>query len=474
MNLNILRTLLIVVLFNYFICPSSVQGQGILDKLINLNEQRRSSTTNSHRNERDNRTRQNSQRSNRRDNRNSNSENRKVVEFKRGGSVQNNTKANKSVSKEEVAISSTESKSGLQKDNNTITLIVSGDGYTREEATKNALRSAIEQAFGTFVSSNTDVINDELVRDEIVTVSSGNIQSYKELSNTLYNGICSVSLQACVSIGQLVQYAQNKGMSTELSGATFVMNKRMRELNEKNEKIAFDNMIIQLKKMSINLFDYELTADSPKEINNLNQVPLSIIVKSNSNTVAFFSVIMSTLNNLAMSKDDQNEYDQAGRKYVKGYVTHDTYCFRTCHWRGDYEIKVRNIFLNAALLNFKVSDNLGNEVRIFANHKNYDNEFYKSNDSYLLLGPVVSEFSKCYDTLRQSFFSNLINCKPDQIVVSIKANISYSDADIEKLSSIEICPNIMDPFDWQKKYSLDGDNPQEAILDEIIDEDILY
>ena len=92
-------------------------------------------------------------------------------------------------------------------------LVVNGDGATKEEATHAALRSAIEQAFGTFVSANTTILNDELVKDEIATVSSGNIQSFTELSSyTLPNGNMSVSLQVTVSIGKLVTYAKSKGV----------------------------------------------------------------------------------------------------------------------------------------------------------------------------------------------------------------------------------------------------------------------
>ncbi|MBO7223511.1 MAG: hypothetical protein J6V70_05210 [Kiritimatiellae bacterium] len=36
-----------------------------------------------------------------------------------------------------------------------VTLVVSGDGSTKEAATHVALRSAIEQAYGVFVSANT-------------------------------------------------------------------------------------------------------------------------------------------------------------------------------------------------------------------------------------------------------------------------------------------------------------------------------
>ena len=58
----------------------------------------------------------------------------------------------------------------------TVMLTVTGQGKTIDEARTNALRSAIEQAFGTFISSNTTIMDDKLVKDEIVSVTNGNIQ----------------------------------------------------------------------------------------------------------------------------------------------------------------------------------------------------------------------------------------------------------------------------------------------------------
>lgn len=63
-----------------------------------------------------------------------------------------------------------------------VTLVVTGEGATKEAATNNALRSAIEQTYGVFVSANTEILNDELGRDEIATISSGNIQKYNEIA----------------------------------------------------------------------------------------------------------------------------------------------------------------------------------------------------------------------------------------------------------------------------------------------------
>ena len=82
------------------------------------------------------------------------------------------------------------------KDDNSsqsVTLVVSSTGNTEDEALKNALRKAIEQTYGTFVSSNTTIVNDELTKDEIVSVSAGNIESYKEIDCNKDNNVTTVT-----------------------------------------------------------------------------------------------------------------------------------------------------------------------------------------------------------------------------------------------------------------------------------------
>lgn len=109
-----------------------------------------------------------------------------------------------------------------------VTLVVTGEGLTREAATTNALRSAIEQTYGVFVSANTEILNDELVRDEIATISSGNIQKYNEIACIdLPNGNKEVTLQATVSVSKLVSYAQSKGAECEFAGAAFGANLKL-------------------------------------------------------------------------------------------------------------------------------------------------------------------------------------------------------------------------------------------------------
>lgn len=185
-----------------------------------------------------------------------------------------------------------------------VTLIVSSDGATKEEATLKALRSAIEQAYGTFVSANTQILNDELVKDEIVTISNGNIKKYEELSNSMLpNGNQMITLNATVCISKLVSYAQSKGASAELAGATFAMNLKLQELHEKNLKIALENVVIQFEKLVNdipNLFDLDLSLHDPELCTeygkeNLVYVRGKITLRHNPNTILVRQFLVNSL-----------------------------------------------------------------------------------------------------------------------------------------------------------------------------------
>lgn len=61
---------------------------------------------------------------------------------------------------------------------------VSGSGKTQDEAKQSAFRSALEQAFGAFISSKTEILNDQIVADQMASVANGNIQSFSILNES--------------------------------------------------------------------------------------------------------------------------------------------------------------------------------------------------------------------------------------------------------------------------------------------------
>jgi hypothetical protein len=149
-----------------------------------------------------------------------------------------------------------------------VTLIVSAEGSSKNEAVNSALRNALEQSFGAFVSSNTQFINDELIIDEVSVLSSGNIQDYNiisELKQT--DGTYNVTLEATLSIGEMVSYLENKGGKADINLKGFAAQMKLQDIQKTNEEKIFRDFLSTIKKLSKNgLFDYDILAtDEPKK-----------------------------------------------------------------------------------------------------------------------------------------------------------------------------------------------------------------
>lgn len=263
---------------------------------------------------------------------------------------------------------------------NEVTLVTSGEGQTENEAVNEALRSAIEQAYGVFVSANTDILNDELVKDEIVTVSSGNIHSYKKLGCVEQaNGNKNVSVEATVSVSNLVSFAQSKGASCEFAGAVFGANLKLINLNKTNAEKAIEHLYTSLESVAATMYDYEVEVGQPKADGTIE---ITAIAKANENYKTFADMVYNTLTSLSINNVKQ--LDELGVKYysapvvkisVNSLTSHspsgedlsaditDKNCYERMFTLFDLEAfakKVNDIQQNCGCLNFIVTDSNGN------------------------------------------------------------------------------------------------------------------
>ena len=269
-----------------------------------------------------------------------------------------------------------------------VVLTVSGEGKTTDEATKEALRSAISQAYGVFVSANTTLLNDDLVKDEIVTLTSGNIKKYEEVSNiTLSDGTKSVTLKATVCISKLVSYAQSKGASTEFAGATFAMNMKIKELNKANEPKALEHLITL---MAVTLpYCYDLKCEVGEPTISTGQgavptydIPLMVTFTPNKTAQSLENTFVKSLESISLTEEEIDEYNRlnltctdapfwkTSTQYTSGIERFVTYLRNSSDWVS----RVRKIMMQIVALealNFVVVDNVGNSTS-FALKYNYD------------------------------------------------------------------------------------------------------
>ena len=319
-----------------------------------------------------------------------------------------------------------------------IKLTVSGQGLTKEEATASALRSAIEQAFGVFVSANTQILNDEIIKDEIATISSGNIKEYQELGCvTLPSGDQSVTLAATVSLSNLISYSKSKGSSAEFAGATFTMNMRMRKLNAENEITALYTMLDQLYMLAPSVFDWELEVGEPRLSSDQKyDIPMIAKAKNNKSTAAFFSVLLNTLESLSLSQSEIEGY-KANNMEVHKLMIND----REFVLRNDYRAFVGyvNYLINSITESFQIYGQFGDEkAKLFYDLKEMYLAFYKGrNDEYDRFSPGMLGQTVMY-TIKN--LDKLMNEDKGGVVFQRDLSVSLDENALYKLYGFEVVP----------------------------------
>jgi hypothetical protein len=199
------------------------------------------------------------------------------------------------------------------------TLTTTGSGPSKEIAVQQSLRSAIEQAFGAFISAKTEILNDELVSDEITSVSSGNVQEYKLLSE-VYNSEASsyfVTTKVTVSISKLTAFVQSKGVEVEVKGGLFAANMIQQELNAKSEYEAIKNMLVPFHEAMWKAYDFSMTTSQPVLLDNESnewKIDGAIEANANENLDLAYSLIENTLRGISLSPTEVEEYLALGKE----------------------------------------------------------------------------------------------------------------------------------------------------------------
>lgn len=344
-----------------------------------------------------------------------------------------------------------------------VTLTVNGQGATKDEATASALRSAIEQAFGVFVSSNTEILNDEIVRDEIATLSSGNIQTYEEISCiNMPNGEVSVTLSATVALSKLVTYAQNHGSAAEFAGQTFAMNVKMMELNKKNERTALENLYAQLKEISKQMFNFEISVGKPVLSGDHYNLSVTVSAQSTEASDAFINTLLGTAQSLSLSETEIAKYQEI--HYPMYYVLIEglpSNQILGCWFRGEHKDIFKAIaqLANAARWSYAIKAN-GGSNKIYTRKPetvywaDVPPHLRSSGATHIILsGGYLSGFrlevkenwwSKKGDTERQVY--------AQKVDTPFTHTIQISEEEMMSLTGFEVIPYPVSPFEAKFNY----------------------
>jgi len=352
-----------------------------------------------------------------------------------------------------------------QQADKTVSITVSGSGKTQEDAKKYAFRSAIEQAFGVFISSKTEIFNDQVVADQISSVASGNIQTFKILNESqLPNGSWGVTLNALVSVSKLTSFVESKGIVVEFKGGLFAINIKQQMINEQSEINAVAEMVGLLHEPMQISFDYVIKSSEPKSIDSENKnwvIPLEVTANANKNFEFCANYMNKTLAAISLSEEEVSSYKNMKKsvfpiKIIDGNSTNMYYL------RKEASLKLLETFTSQwqfYVSLFTVSSEIGKiqgykiDPSAMAIARTYGKN---SGRSSVLIedgsgnGEKVSDIHDFSRTPKLKFFNNgdteleiktIDFLKFGQEAASYKWNDTRTLSEIEKMSGYKIKPN---------------------------------
>jgi hypothetical protein len=299
-------------------------------------------------------------------------------------------------------------------DGKTVTLTVSGTGKTLEEARLNALRSAIEQAFGAFISSKTEILNDNLIKDEIVSIANGNIQKYDIVSQVeLPNLGYAITLNATVSIDRLTSFAESKGVVIEFKGGMFAANIKLQKLNEKSEEIAVKQLIFVCFDILQKSIDFDLTVSEPVlEKDDTYKINFKISANLNKNYLEFINYLKKTLSNISLKPNESNDYYRIEKKTFNLKIDDKIYRLRSLE---SYALIYKLLRGSQPLTHcFKIDSEIG-----IIKYNYYQDRFSYENDKTPLLLNAFKIQNSIFHYIRKDGYGKQIGNDSDEEIEKI-------------------------------------------------------
>ena len=205
-----------------------------------------------------------------------------------------------------------------QVDNNILIIKVSGIGQTPEESISNGLKSAIQQSISSYILSKNEILDKNLISDEVTSTSSGNIQKYSILSQIEIPNIgFFTNLNVEVSIPKLSAFAQSKGFNAEIKGGLFAAKIKQQILNETSEINFISNTFGLIHELMQKSFDFKIQVKEPQSNSSVSQnwkIPITIESISNDNINNVYNLLISSLDNISLSKIEFEDYKNLGKE----------------------------------------------------------------------------------------------------------------------------------------------------------------
>ena len=184
----------------------------------------------------------------------------------------------------------------------------SGYGATEQEAINIALINALQETLGGYLSSNTKVLNDKLIKDEISAITDGEVLNYKKLeTKKISEQEYFVILDVTITKSKLAKYfSRNDEITLIFDGEKLQQNLKILAINKTSEINSIKNLVEVADGFLNKITNYKIY--KPQEIPDPNdgKYEIEYLVEGNTNINIdeLSSLVISSLNKIALDKSE--------------------------------------------------------------------------------------------------------------------------------------------------------------------------
>tara|TARA_B100000780_G_scaffold277151_1_gene247201 strand:- start:691 stop:2262 length:1572 start_codon:yes stop_codon:yes gene_type:complete len=214
----------------------------------------------------------------------------------------------------------------------------SGYGPTEQEAINIALINALQETLGGYLSSNTKILNDKLVKDEISAITDGEVFKYKKLeTKKISEQEYFVILDVTITKSKLAKYfSRNDENSVIFEGDKLQQNLKIIAINKTSEVNSIKNLVEVADGFLNKITNYKVykKEEIPEEVGTKFELEYLVEGKTNINIDELSSLIISSLYKITLDKSEIKKL----KKYKQSIYDYKIYSGNT----GAHKFYFRN------------------------------------------------------------------------------------------------------------------------------------
>ncbi|MFN5218662.1 MAG: hypothetical protein ACK5CL_07835 [Sphingomonadales bacterium] len=150
-------------------------------------------------------------------------------------------------------------------DEKTIEVLASGSGKTQAEAINEALISALQTVCGAYISSKVVVESDQIIANNITSLTSGAVAGYKIVHSSQSNNQHHVTVKANINQSGVINFVKAKTTSEiSVDGNSYLDNIKLLEIKKNAEKKILKNIYEVYVGLILKSIEFKIDSIKPK------------------------------------------------------------------------------------------------------------------------------------------------------------------------------------------------------------------